>query len=129
MCHLASERVNSASYGRKFERNLSSAISSKLVTNLFVRSFIANEHSSFVRVVDWANDTFSAMKSHCSHFCLTKFYQPFPGKVFKLRTFCYLAKNMKEMLSTKTDSNSTAQQMRRDNPHSQVVNRVTSSLF
>jgi len=70
-----------------------------------VRSLIAREYSSFVRVVDWVNDAFSPMKSHCSHFCLTKFYQPFPGTMFKLGTFCYLAKNMKEMLSTKTDSN------------------------
>ena len=83
MCHVVSESVNSASYGHKFERNLSSAISSKRVTTLFVRLFIASEYSSFVRVVDWANYTFSPMKSHCSHFCFTKFYQTFPGRVFK----------------------------------------------
>ena len=101
-----------------------SAISSKRVTTLFVRSFVASEYSSCVRVVDWANHAFSRMKSHCSPFCLTKFYQPFPGTVFKLRTLCYLAKNVKEMLSTKTDSNSTAQQTRRVNRV-----RVTSHKF
>ena len=65
----------------------------------FVRLFIASEHSSFVRIVDWANDAFSLMKSRRSHFCLTKFYQPSSGTMFKLRTFCYLAKNINEVLS------------------------------
>jgi len=79
-----------------------------------VRSFIASEYSSFVRVVDCADDAFSLIKFYCSHFCLTTFNQPFPGTIFKLRTSRYLAKNMKEMLSTKTDSNFTAQTMPRD---------------
>ena len=52
--------------------------------------------------VDWANHSFSVLKSHCSHVCLTQFYQPFSEKMFNLITFCYLVNE--EIYTLKTCS-------------------------
>ena len=85
VCRFVLERVNFASYGHKFEKKT------------FFRNFKARDSLLVHRL---SIQPFSLMKSHCSHFCLTKFYQ--------------LAKTMKEMLSTKPDTNFTAQKMPRD---------------